>query len=180
MGFDDNSYYDSMKYLSRAKLTNEEARLYLYDDLKVSQRWANKFSEASIETVADLIGHTEKDLLKIEGIGVKAMDELKAGLKKRNLLHVIEDDLEATDDDVSSLLDMVFSPDGSVSEEGAAPAADAGESFDDEDLLDAEGKVKGDKKAKSDDLEDLLKDLGDGVTITDEKLADDILKDDEE
>lgn len=38
MGFEDNSYYDSMKYLSRAKLTNEEARLYLYDDLGVSQR----------------------------------------------------------------------------------------------------------------------------------------------
>ena len=180
MGFDDNSYYDSMKYLSRAKLTNEEARLYLYDDLKVSQRWANKFSEASIETVADLIGHTEKDLLKIEGIGVKAMDELKAGLKKRNLLHVIEDDLEATDDDVSSLLDMVFSPDGSVSEEGAAPAKEADESFDDTDLIDDEGAVKGDKKAKSEDLDDLLKDLGDGVSVTDEKLAEDILKDDEE
>ena len=36
--------------------------LYIYDDLGVSQRWANKFSEAGIETVADLLGHTEEDL----------------------------------------------------------------------------------------------------------------------
>ena len=38
MGIEDSSYYDSMKYLSRAKLSNEESRLYLYDDLGVSQR----------------------------------------------------------------------------------------------------------------------------------------------
>ena len=46
-------------------------------DLGVSQRWANKFSEAGIETVADLLGRTEDDLLRIEGIGVKAIEELK-------------------------------------------------------------------------------------------------------
>ena len=80
----------------------------------VSQRWANKFSEAGIETVANLIGHTEDDLLRIEGIGGKAMEELKAGLKEHNLLHVIEDDLTASSDDMSQLLDMVFSPDDTI------------------------------------------------------------------
>ena len=177
MGFDDNSYYNSMKYLSRAKLSNEEARLYLYDDLGVSQRWANKFSEASIETVADLIGHTEKDLLKIEGIGVKAIDELKEGLKKHDLLHVIEDDLEATDDDVSSLLDMVFSPDGTVSGDNDK-TADAEESLEDDLLADVE--VSEGEEPVEDDLEELLKNMGEGMSITDEKLAQDILKDEDE
>ena len=95
-------------------LTDEQARLYIFDDLGVSQRWANKFSEAGIETVADLLGHTEDDLLRIEGIGVKAIEELKEGLAERDLMHVIEDDLSATSDDMSQLLDMVFSPDDTI------------------------------------------------------------------
>ena len=88
--------------------------MYIYDDLGVSQRWANKFSEAGIETVADLLGHTEEDLLRIEGIGVKAIEELKEGLAARDLMHVIEDDLAASSDDMSQLLDMVFSPDDTI------------------------------------------------------------------
>ncbi len=96
------------------RLSDEDARMYIYDDLGVSQRWANKFSEAGIETVADLAGRTEEDLLRIEGIGVKAIEELKEGLEERGLLHVIEDDLSATSDDMSQLLDMVFSPDDTI------------------------------------------------------------------
>ena len=95
-------------------LSDEDARLYIYDDLGVSQRWANKFSEAGIETVADLIGHTEDDLLRIEGIGAKAIEELKAGLEDHDLLSIIEDDLTASSDDMSQLLDMVFSPDDNI------------------------------------------------------------------
>lgn len=68
-GSDYASYFASITAGYRAKnLTDEEARLYIYDDLGVSQRWANKFSEAGIETVADLVGHTEDELLRIEGI----------------------------------------------------------------------------------------------------------------
>ncbi len=122
---DDSGFFNSgssySSYLSsftksRAghNLTDEQARLYIFDDLGVSQRWANKFSEAGIETVADLLGHTEDDLMRIEGIGVKAMEELKAGLEERDLLHVIEDDLTASSDDMSQLLDMVFSPDDTI------------------------------------------------------------------
>ncbi|MBQ3328783.1 MAG: DNA-directed RNA polymerase subunit beta' [Eggerthellaceae bacterium] len=97
-----------------SSLSDEDARLYIYDDLGVSQRWANKFSEAGIETVADLLGHTEDDLLRIEGIGAKAIEELKAGLEERDLMSVIEDDLTASSDDMSQLLDMVFSPDDNI------------------------------------------------------------------
>jgi len=89
----------------------ETAKLYLFDDLGVSQRWANKFSEAGIEMVGDLIGKTEEELLRIEGIGSKAIEELKAGLEERDLLHLIEPQNDDDDDsDVSHLLDVVFSP----------------------------------------------------------------------
>ncbi len=114
MGGSFSSYYNSLGYGRHGMLSDEDARLYIYDDLGVSQRWANKFSEAGIETVADLLGHTEDDLLRIEGIGAKAIEELKAGLEERDLLSIIEDDLNATSDDMSQLLDMVFSPDDNI------------------------------------------------------------------
>ena len=115
MGGNYGGYYSGMSLGHRGpQLSDEEARLYIYDDLGVSQRWANKFSEAGIETVADLVGHTEEDLLRIEGIGAKAIEELKEGLAERGLSRVIEDDLSASSDDMSQLLDMVFSPDDNI------------------------------------------------------------------
>ena len=115
MGSSYGNYYNGMSLGHRGpQLSDEDARLYIYDDLGVSQRWANKFSEAGIETVADLVGRTEDDLLRIEGIGAKAIEELKAGLAEHNLSEVIEDDLNATSDDMSQLLDMVFSPDDNI------------------------------------------------------------------
>ena len=101
-------------YGHRIQLSDEDARLYIFDDLGVSQRWANKFSEAGIETVADLVGKTEDDLLRIEGIGSKAIEELEEGLKAHDLMYVIENDLAASKDDMSQLLDMVFSPDDTI------------------------------------------------------------------
>ena len=104
------------------QLSDEDARLYLYDDLGVSQRWANKFSEAGIETVGDLVGYTEDELLRIEGIGAKAIEELKTGLAEHSLSYLIEDDLAASNDDMGQLLDMVFSPDDTVLIGGDSPA----------------------------------------------------------
>ena len=123
MGSSYGNYYNGMSLGHRGpQLSDEDARLYIYDDLGVSQRWANKFSEAGIETVADLVGRTEDDLLRIEGIGAKAIEELKAGLAEHNLSEVIEDDLNATSDDMSQLLDMVFSPDDNILIGGDEPA----------------------------------------------------------
>ncbi|ACV23004.1 DNA-directed RNA polymerase subunit beta' [Slackia heliotrinireducens] len=113
---------NSYRGLRGQKLSDEDARLYLYDDLGVSQRWANKFSEAGIETVGDLVGYTEDELLRIEGIGAKALEELKAGLQDHGLESLLEDDLTATNDEMSQLLDMVFSPDDTVLIGGDAPA----------------------------------------------------------
>ena len=123
MGSSYGNYYSGLSLGHRGpQLSDEDARLYIFDDLGVSQRWANKFSEAGIETVADLVGHTEEDLLRIEGIGVKAIEELKEGLKEHDLLYVIEDDLSASSADMSQLLDMVFSPDDNILIGGDEPA----------------------------------------------------------
>ena len=94
-------------------MTADEAKLYLFDDLGVSQRWTNKFSEVGIETVGDLVGKSEEDLLRIDGIGHKALEELRAGLEAHNLLYILENDNDKADaEDLSQLLQMVFSPDG--------------------------------------------------------------------
>ena len=78
----------------------------------MSQRWTNKFGEVGIETVGDLVGKTEDDLLRIDGIGAKAIEELRDGLEARNLLFILEpDEDEADSEDLSQLLNMVFSPD---------------------------------------------------------------------
>ena len=93
-------------------LSSEDAKLYLFDDLGVSQRWTNKFSEVGIETVGDLIGKNEDDLLRIDGIGAKAIEELRDGLEARNLLYILEpEEDEADSEDLTQLLNMVFSPD---------------------------------------------------------------------
>lgn len=122
MGGGYGGYYGGLNGHRGIQLTDEEARLYIYDDLGVSQRWANKFSEAGIETVADLVGRTEDDLLRIEGIGAKAIEELKEGLAQHDLSSVIEEELAATSDDMSQLLDMVFSPDDNILIGGDSPA----------------------------------------------------------
>ena len=115
MGGSYGGYYSGLLLGHRGpQLSDEDGRLYIYDDLGVSQRWANKFSEAGIETVADLVGRTEEDLMRIEGIGVKAIEELKEGLEAHDLGYLIEDDLNASSDDMSQLLDMVFSPDDTI------------------------------------------------------------------
>ena len=54
-------------------------------DIGVSTRWVNKFAEAGIETVADLRGKSEDDLLGLPGVGQKAVEELKEGLESNGL-----------------------------------------------------------------------------------------------
>ncbi len=115
-------------------LSSEDAKLYLFDDLGVSQRWTNKFSEVGIETVGDLIGKTEDDLLHIDGIGAKAIEELREGLEARDLLYILEpEEDEADSEDLSQLLNMVFSPDagGNIMLGTAVPTTHA----DDDDLI---------------------------------------------
>ena len=116
-------------------LSSEEAKLYLFDDLGVSQRWTNKFSEVGIETVGDLIGKTEDGLLRIDGIGAKAIEELRDGLEARGLLYILEpEDDEADSEDLSQLLNMVFSPDADA-DIMLGTAAPAKHHFEDDELI---------------------------------------------
>ena len=109
----DDFGYGSVYSKNGRTLSSEDAKLYLFDDLGVSQRWTNKFGEVGIETVGDLIGKTEDDLLHIDGIGAKAIEELREGLEARGLLYILEpdDNAVADEEDLSQLLNMVFSPD---------------------------------------------------------------------
>ena len=112
-GYDEFGSGDGSFTRNGRTISAEDARLYLFDDLGVSQRWTNKFSEVGIETVGDLVGKSEEDLLRIDGIGAKAIEELRDGLEEHNLLHILENhDDVADEEDLSQLLQMVFSPDG--------------------------------------------------------------------
>ena len=112
-GYDEFGGADGSFTRNGHTISAEKARLYLFDDLGVSQRWTNKFSEVGIETVGDLIGKTEDDLLRIDGIGAKAIEELRDGLEARGLLYILENNDDVADEeDLSQLLQMVFSPDG--------------------------------------------------------------------
>ena len=103
------------------RLPVEDAKLYLFDDLGVSQRWANKFSEAGIETVGDLLGKNEDDLYRIDGIGRKAIEELEQGLAERGLTYVLEDADLIDEPDASKLLEMLFSPEEAMYMGGEVP-----------------------------------------------------------
>ena len=134
-------------------LSSEDAKLYLFDDLGVSQRWTNKFSEVGIETVGDLIGKTEDDLLRIDGIGAKAIEELRDGLEARGLLYILEpDDDEADSEDLSQLLNTIFSPDADA-DIMLGSAAPSTHHFDDDELI-------GGSESASDGGEVINEDLG--------------------
>ena len=112
-GYDEYGSKDGSFTRNGRTISAEDARLYLFDDLGVSQRWTNKFSEVGIETVGDLVGKSEEDLLRIDGIGAKAIEELREGLEQHNLLYILDNNEDVADEeDLSQLLQMVFSPDG--------------------------------------------------------------------
>ena len=168
----DGNYKNYMGMLELARhghsLPEEEARLYLYDDLGVSQRWANKFSEAGIETVQDLVGKDEAELTAITGIGEKAIEELRRGLESRDLLYVIEDSkAKETQEDISKLMDIVFNPDGTTQ-------ASSSLAFDisDDDVLGDDEDLFGTQFARSENELDAvlnaMKDLG--FDLTDETI----------
>lgn len=52
------------------------------EDLKISERAKTALEKNKIKTIAGLVKKTEKDLLEFEGMGQKAVDEIKKALKK--------------------------------------------------------------------------------------------------
>lgn len=55
------------------------------EDLQISSRTINSLSEAGIRTVGGLIRKKEEDLLKVEGIGKKAVQEIKDAIENYGL-----------------------------------------------------------------------------------------------
>ena len=64
-GYDEFGGADGSFTRNGHTISAEKARLYLFDDLGVSQRWTNKFSEVGNETVGDLVGKSEEDLSQL-------------------------------------------------------------------------------------------------------------------
>ncbi len=165
------------------QLSAETAKLYLFDDLGVSQRWANKFSEAGIEIVGDLVGKTEDELFRIEGIGVKAIEELKSGLGARDLLYILDDLKKNEEPDASQLLELLFSREGAMYMGDDVPQS---YSADPDDMIGAPSQrhPSSDDDVLDDVLDELLGGLGEsGFGITDEATeqqqnADDAAEDD--
>ena len=145
-GYDERGFGDGSFTRNGRTISAEDARLYLFDDLGVSQRWTNKFSEVGIETVGDLVGKSEEDLLRIDGIGAKAIEELRDGLEQHNLLYILDNSEDMADEeDLSQLLQMVFSPDGP---DDILLGASAPRHYDDEEMIG--GPADGSSKKSSD------------------------------
>ncbi len=59
---------------------NSEVLKTRIEDLNLSSRTMNSFAKAGIRTIGGLVRKKEADLLKMEGIGKKAIDEVKVAL----------------------------------------------------------------------------------------------------
>ena len=178
-----SSYKNYMGMLELARhghsLPDEDARLYIYDDLGVSQRWANKFSEAGIDTVQDLVGKDETELKQISGIGEKAIEELRRGLDARGLLYVIEDSkAKQTSEDISRLMDLVFNPDGTSHVASDSSIFDATEDESMDDVDDEIGTKFARSESELDAVLNAMKDLG--FSVTDEETEKTLEDEDEE
>jgi DNA-directed RNA polymerase subunit beta' len=70
---------------SAEALSSEDLDQMTLSDIGVSARWVNKFAEGGIEHVADLRGKTDEELLAVDGIGQKAVEEVRDGLNSHGL-----------------------------------------------------------------------------------------------
>ena len=116
MGTNYGSYYSGLSLGHRGpQLSDEDARaVHLRRPVRVAALGQQVLRGGHRDRWLTSWATPREDLLRIEGIGVKAIEELKEGLEAHDLTHVIEDDLAATSDDMSQLLDMVFSPDDTI------------------------------------------------------------------
>lgn len=69
----------------RTEESQEDVMKTRVEELELSTRTANALTSASIRTVGGLVRKTPTDLLSIEGVGEKAVDEIKGALKHLGL-----------------------------------------------------------------------------------------------
>jgi DNA-directed RNA polymerase subunit alpha len=63
----------------------DEVRKTKVDDLELSSRTLNALLMAGIKTVAGIVRKTEEDMLAVEGLGQKAIEEIKESIQKLGL-----------------------------------------------------------------------------------------------
>jgi DNA-directed RNA polymerase alpha subunit len=70
-----------------AKLSDilQDASLIQIDDLELTVRASNIMRNANIRTLADLMKYTPTELLKLNGMGRKSLNELRYELQSRGL-----------------------------------------------------------------------------------------------
>ncbi|MCF0104865.1 MAG: DNA-directed RNA polymerase subunit beta', partial [Eggerthellaceae bacterium] len=133
-------YSEEINESRRSLLSDAQCKLRLDKDLVISTRWVNKFSQHGIESVGDLIERNEDDLIRMEGIGIKAIEELKEALEARDLGFVLENTLQASTEEMNTFVDVIFSPQG---EEYMIGESESGTLLDDEELIGISQETKG-------------------------------------
>jgi DNA-directed RNA polymerase subunit alpha len=63
----------------------KEVKKMKIEDLKLSERTKNALIKNNIKTIGGILRKSEKDLLRLEGLGEKGVEEIKKVLKKLNL-----------------------------------------------------------------------------------------------
>ena len=86
-----------------------------------------------------------KSRKRLTSFGAKAIEELRDGLESRGLLYILEpEDDEADNEDLSQLLNMVFSPD-SEDDVMLGTAAPSTHQYDDEELIGGDSSMSSDE-----------------------------------
>ena len=70
---------------STPMVTGDDALELAVSELGISLRWEKKLAEAGIGDVRTLVGRTAGDILKIEGVGAKALEEIEHSLAERGV-----------------------------------------------------------------------------------------------
>ncbi len=71
--------------VERAEVKKEKVLEMTIDDLELSARSFNCLKRAQINTVEDLINHTEEEMMKVRNLGRKSLEEVIAKLNSLNL-----------------------------------------------------------------------------------------------
>jgi DNA-directed RNA polymerase subunit alpha len=77
--------FEGKKEEKKEEKKSEDVTKTKIEELDLSSKTSNILSENSIKTVAGLIKKSEEDLLGLEGLGKKGIDEIKKTLKKMKL-----------------------------------------------------------------------------------------------
>ncbi|MBK5211624.1 MAG: DNA-directed RNA polymerase subunit beta' [Coriobacteriia bacterium] len=75
----------SVEELASNDRASEELEISSIGDLGIAKRWIDKFAEAGVTTIGDVLNKSESELLALSGIGAKAVAEVQAGLAEKGI-----------------------------------------------------------------------------------------------